>query len=453
MAIVKIYFYACSIPGFLFSMDFIKNKLYPIFLQHPIVCTDSRNPVAGSIFFALSGPSFNGNSFAEKALEEGCAYAVIDDPAFRKDERYLVADDSLVALQQLANHHRLQQNAIVLGVTGSNGKTTTKELLHAVLKRKFNTVATIGNLNNQIGVPLTLLRITKETQLAIIEMGASKPGDIKELMEIAEPDYGLITNIGKAHLEGMGGYEGVIKTKTELYDWLRTNHKMVFVNTIHNVFIEKAAGLKQLTFGATPENDIRGEFLGADPFVHFRWGTKDLTIQSPVIKTQLLGFYNYENLLAAVAAGHYFGLSEKEINDAVSSYVPVNNRSQIIDSENNRIILDAYNANPTSMEAAITNFSEMKAGKKVVVLGKMMELGPTSAAEHKRIADLALCAGFEKVFLVGSLYEDSGVTDATRIFKDVNEAITFFKDHPVKDATVMIKGSRANQLELLRDAF
>lgn len=436
-------------------MDIISDQLYPAFLAHPIVCTDSRNPVPGSIFFALSGPSFNGNTFAAKALEDGCAIAIIDDASFGKDERYIVVPDSLKALQDLARLHRRSCKALIFGITGSNGKTTTKELLHTVLQRKFKCIATTGNLNNQIGVPLTLLRIQADTELAVIEMGASKQGDIKELMEIAEPDFGLITNIGKAHLEGMGGFEGVIKTKSELYDWLRQNEKTAFVNTMQAVFVERSKGIKQITLGTADSNDVQGEFVNADPFVNFRWKARNhdgRLSDSSLVSTNLLGSYNFENLLAAVTAGNYFGLSAKEINEAVSSYVPVNNRSQVVKTENNQLILDAYNANPTSMEAAITNFKGMASPNKIVILGKMMELGPESAQEHKRIGELAVNSGFDQVYFVGQPYRDAGVT-ATKIFNDVQEAIASFKTNPVKGATVLIKGSRANLLELLSPVF
>ena len=292
--------------------------LYSIYTQHPIISTDTRKLITGSIFFGLSGPTFNGNKFAKTAIENGCAYAVIDQAEYKLNDKYILVDDVLKSLQQLALHHRKQMKAIIIGITGSNGKTTTKELLYQVLSKKYKTLATVGNLNNHIGVPLTLLQLTKNHEMAIVEMGASKQGDIKELVEIAEPDFGLITNIGKAHLEGMGGYEGVIKTKTELYDFIRNSKRSLFVNTIHTVFEEKSKGINQITFGNSTNNDVIGTYLGSSPFVQMKWKTKN---ESEVheISTQLMGGYNYENILAAIAVGVFFEVPAAAIPEAVSS--------------------------------------------------------------------------------------------------------------------------------------
>lgn len=426
--------------------------LYSIYTQHPIISTDTRKLITGSIFFGLSGPTFNGNKFAKTAIENGCAYAVIDQAEYKLNDKYILVDDVLKSLQQLALHHRKQMKAIIIGITGSNGKTTTKELLYQVLSKKYKTLATVGNLNNHIGVPLTLLQLTKNHEMAIVEMGASKQGDIKELVEIAEPDFGLITNIGKAHLEGMGGYEGVIKTKTELYDFIRNSKRSLFVNTIHTVFEEKSKGINQITFGNSTNNDVIGTYLGSSPFVQMKWKTKN---ESEVheISTQLMGGYNYENILAAIAVGVFFEVPAADISEAVSSYSPTNNRSQLLKTTYNSLILDAYNANPTSMEAAILNFKSLPAENKVVIIGKMMELGETSALEHQKLVQLIKESSFTKVFFVGEPYKQIVSDDTTTVFNNVQTAISHFENAPLKNCTILIKGSRANQLELLQPLF
>lgn len=444
-----------NLRAFFFHMNIIQDILYPAFLRFPKICTDTRKIESGSIFFALSGPSFNGNQFAEQALQGGCSMAVVDQQEYAKDDRYILVDDTLKALQDLAQHHRRQLKCTVIGITGSNGKTTSKELLSSVLKKKFKTIATIGNLNNHIGVPLTLLSIPEDTEMAVIEMGASKQGDIKELVDIAEPNYGYITNIGKAHLEGMGGYEGVVKTKTEMYDFVRANHGKVFVNTNHGVFVDRSAGMDVISFGDGTENYVQGKFLDSDPYVRFQWGkVDDGAIESnPITETCLMGFYNYENLLAAATVGLWFGVERKDIDDALSTYNPVNNRSEMMDTGKNLLIMDAYNANPTSMEAALKNLSGMNRQHKVAILGKMMELGPTWIEEHQKIAQIAVNSGTEAVFLVGNLYSEAGVQGATRIFQDVEEAALYFKENPLREKCILVKGSRSNRLETLKDLF
>jgi len=428
------------------------TTLYSLFVKHPFVSTDTRKLINDSIFFALSGPNFNGNQFAKTAIENGCAYAVIDQAEYKLNDRYILVDDVLKSLQHLALHHRKQLNAKIIGVTGSNGKTTTKELLYQVLSKKYKTLATAGNLNNHIGVPLTLLQLTKSHEIAIIEMGASKQGDIKELVEIAEPDFGLITNIGKAHLEGMGGYEGVIKTKTELYDFIRNTKRSLFVNTNHIVFEEKSKGIKQITFGNSSNNDVIGTYLGSSPFVQMKWKTKIDSVEHEV-NTQLMGAYNYENILAAIAVGVFFEVPATLISEAVSSYSPTNNRSQLLKTTNNSLILDAYNANPTSMEAAILNFKSLRAENKVVIIGKMMELGETSTLEHQKLVQLIKESSFNKVFLVGEPYKEIVSDNTITVFDNVQAAISHFENAPLKNCTILIKGSRANQLELLQPLF
>jgi UDP-N-acetylmuramoyl-tripeptide--D-alanyl-D-alanine ligase len=429
------------------------DQIYSTFLSNPLVCTDSRNPIKDSIFFALSGPSFNGNAFTLQALEAGCKFAVIDDSDYCIDKRFFLVENTLQTLQDLARLHRQKMNIPVIGITGSNGKTTTKELVRNVLAKNFNTLATIGNLNNHIGVPLTLLRITKETEIAIIEMGASKQGDIKELAEIAEPNFGLITNIGLAHLEGMGGPEGVIKTKTELYDFLREKKGLIFLNSMHSIFIKKGSDISNFTFGNNESDDVCAEFEGSNPFVKFSWRKKNENAKHESIDTQLMGRYNFENILAALAIGVYFNVPDDAIQDAIRSYNPDNNRSQIIKTGKNTLIMDAYNANPTSLEAAILNFAEMQSENKILIIGKMMELGDTSEMEHARIGKLATSKSFKEVYLIGELYKKAEVNGASKLFGTTEEALSWFTENPIEHATILIKGSRANKMEMLQPLF
>lgn len=436
-------------------MDTLTDLIYSKFLECKKVCTDSRKPISGSLFFALSGPSFNGNKFASQALEGGCKYAIVDDKEYAIDERFILVENSLVTLQMLANHHRRQLSCKIIGITGSNGKTTTKELLFTVLNKKYNTYATRGNLNNHIGVPLTLLELSSETEIAIIEMGASHQGDIKELVEIAEPDFGLITNIGKAHLEGMGGIEGVIKTKTELYDFIRNQNKLVFINSMHEVFLNKSVGITRFTYGENSNDNIQGMFLGSDPYVHFKWKKAEgnyLWDDRETIQTQLIGKYNYENLLSAAAVGAYFNVDDSLISEALSSYTPDNNRSQVIQSANNKLILDAYNANPSSLKLALENFSKMKHDNKWVILGQMNELGETSDAEHQVLVELVNTMGFKCTIFIGLPYKAHvKVSDNTFHFDTTNEAFEYLKSNQPSNALILVKGSRSNKLEAIKE--
>jgi UDP-N-acetylmuramoyl-tripeptide--D-alanyl-D-alanine ligase len=430
--------------------------LYKHYQNFPRICTDSRSPIKGSIFFALSGPSFNGNKFAAQALAGGCEFAVIDDIAYQVDERYILVKDTLLSLQQLANFHRNQLKTRIIAITGSNGKTTSKELLRNVLQKKFNTYATRGNLNNHIGVPLTLLELSKETEIAIIEMGASKQGDIKELVDIAEPDFGLITNIGKAHLEGMGGIEGVIKTKTELYDFIRSRNLQVFVNTLHSVFTQKAEGISQITYGENQSDDVIGYFHSSDPFVKFSWkSNKNETSENdlPIISSKLIGRYNYENLLAAACVGNFFGVSTSDINQALEEYTPDNNRSQIVTTSSNKIILDAYNANPTSMKEALSNFKDMNHPSKMVILGQMNELGDVSQIEHQILTEAVMRFDFQTIVLIGEPYRPFAKGQNIHHFGSTNDAESWLKDQTFENKLILIKGSRSNKLEKLVEAF
>ncbi|MBP5741826.1 MAG: UDP-N-acetylmuramoyl-tripeptide--D-alanyl-D-alanine ligase, partial [Paludibacteraceae bacterium] len=360
------------------------EDLYKIYEQHPVVTTDSRNTPDGSIFFALKGESFDGNKFAMSALESGCSYAVVDEAEYAVSDKFILVDDVLRTLQQLAAYHRIAIGLPVVGITGTNGKTTTKELVSAVLSAKYNILYTKGNLNNHIGVPLTVLSITKEHQIAVVEMGASHPGDIKELVDIAAPNVGLITNVGRAHLAGFGSFEGVIKTKCELYDFLRESDSSVFVNLDNDILLEKSDGMNRIGYGLKDRSGlVWGSVMSNSPFLTMKFGVSG-DDKEYVLETSLIGSYNAENVLAAVCVGTYFGVAPSQIKSAIESYQPTNSRSQYKKTDRNSLIIDAYNANPTSMAASINNFNEVTLPNKALILGEMRELGADSDAEHQK---------------------------------------------------------------------
>ena len=420
--------------------------LYDIFRQHPVVTTDSRDCPEGSVFFALKGASFNGNAFAKKALDEGCSYAVIDEKQYAEpgDSRYIVVDDSLKALQLLANHHRRALGTRIIGITGTNGKTTTKELLAAVLGERYNVLYTQGNFNNDIGVPKTLLRLTKEHEVAVVEMGASHPGDIKTLVDIVEPDCGLITNVGRAHLQGFGSFEGVVRTKGELYDYLRAHGGTVFINGGDAHLMGIAHGLNLVKYGlsGTEGAKVTGEVTVCDPYLNFRWSEDGGKWHD--VSTHIIGSYNVTNMLAAACAGLHFGVTPEQIDHALGSYVPKNNRSELEVTKHNRLIIDAYNANPTSMAAALANFRDMKADNKMAILGDMGELGAVSHEEHQCVADFLMTAGFDQVWLVGSEF---GKTDCPfRKFNNVEEVKQAIADNRPEGCCILIKGSNSMKL-------
>lgn len=428
-------------------------SLYHIFQQHPLVTTDSRNCPEGSLFFALKGASFNGNAFAEQALKEGCAYAVIDEPAYAKaaDKRLILVDDCLKTLQQLANYHRRQLGTRIIGVTGTNGKTTTKELISSVLAQKYKVLYTQGNFNNHIGVPLTLLRLTAEHDIAVVEMGANHPGEIDFLVHIAEPDYGLITNVGKAHLEGFGSFEGVIRTKGELYDYLRTKpESMVFIHNDNPYLNKIAQGLNLIRYGKPDVQAVlsaNGEVVECAPFLSFRWRVGNTEWRT--VETHLIGAYNLDNMLAAAAIGLYFGVPVTQIDKALSGYVPQNNRSQLKETATNQLIVDAYNANPTSMMAALTNFRDMKVSPKMVILGEMKELGEGSLEEHQKVVDFLRECRFEEVWLVGKQFAEAH--SSFRTFADVEEVKEAVRQDAPKGRYMLIKGSNSMKLSQLAE--
>lgn len=427
------------------------ETLYRLFRSGKGVTTDSRNCPAGSLFIALKGDTFDGNAFAGKALEAGCTYAVIDNADYARpnDSRYLLVDNCLQTLQQLAKKHRRTLGIPVVGITGTNGKTTTKELIAAVLSEHLNVLYTQGNLNNHIGVPLTLLNLRPEHQIAVIEMGASHPGDIKELVEIAEPDYGLITNVGKAHLQGFGSFEGVVRTKGELYDYLRRKDGCtIFLHDDDAQLKAIAKGLQAVLYGSRPGLYVSGHPTGSSPFLAFDWqGAGQTAVQH--VQTQLIGAYNLPNALAAITIGRYFGIGPARINHALETYVPRNNRSQLKRTGNNTLIIDAYNANPTSMKAALDNFKAMQADNKMLILGDMRELGAESIEEHARIVEYLKENGFGNVKLVGNEFASTG-TDYP-CYPDVQALIDELKDNKPTGQTILIKGSNSMKLYSVAD--
>lgn len=410
------------------------KELYEVFTAHPVVTTDSRDCPAGAMFFALKGDNFDGNAYAETALDKGCAYAVIDEAEFAKegDDRYIVVDNVLLTLQRLARHHRRTLGTTIIGITGTNGKTTTKELTAAVLQKKYRILYTQGNLNNQIGVPKTLLRLTKDDELAVIEMGASHPGDIRELVEIVEPNYGLITNVGKAHLLGFGSFEGVIHTKGELYDFLREHDGQVFINRQNPYLMGIADGLRLLPYA-------EGRLIDCAPFLHFEW-------EGHEVQTQLIGAYNIDNALAAATIGQHFGVPTDDICAAIAAYQPSNNRSQLTKTADNVLVVDAYNANPTSMTAAIENFRLMEAPHKMCILGMMGELGEVSGEEHQRIVELLKANRFEAIWLVGSEFQKTEHPADFLTFDNVDAVKAYLTDHKPTERTILIKGSNSQKL-------
>ncbi len=420
------------------------TELYELFIHHPKVTTDSRNCPKGSLFFALKGEKFDGNKYAADALSIGSAYAVIDNPYYYTGERTILVDNVLTTLQKLARHHRKVIGIPALAITGTNGKTTTKELLAAVLSSKFNLLYTQGNLNNHIGVPLTLLRLDHEHEMAVIEMGANKPGDIKELVDIALPNYGIITNIGQAHLEGFGSLDGVARTKGELYDYLRRTKGVVFIRKEDRCLQEIAKGIEQISYGTSSEAFASGLVRANTPFMTFEWKQQG---KQNVVETQLIGSYNLNNALAAVAVGRYFKIPSQRISRAIAEYVPSNNRSQRVKTSANELIVDAYNANPDSMKAAIENFAAIQVPSKVVILGDMFELGKDSMNLHKEIVELLERLNFDKVYLCGEQF--SKVNGNFTAFITVEQLKKELIAHPVKGKHILIKGSRGMAMENL----
>lgn len=424
------------------------ENLYHLYLKNPIISTDTRNITTGCIFFALKGDNFNANEFAAQAIEKGAAYAVIDEEKFAA-ERCLLVDDVLTALQDLARYHRQQLNIPVIGLTGSNGKTTSKELINAVLSERYTTFATSGNLNNHIGVPLSILSIKKEVEIAVIEMGANHQKEIELLCTISQPTNGIITNVGMAHLDGFGGFEGVKKGKAELYAYLKAHHGYTFINRDNTYLMEMStnAGLNKLIYYGTENgNTIKGSLKSSDPFIEIDWTNHEVT---STVKTNLTGSYNFENILAAICIGDFFDMSPDQINAGLAGYQPRNNRSQLTKTDHNQVICDFYNANPSSMSAALDNLSAITADQKIAILGDMFELGPESAKQHELIALQAAKSGTHEIIFIGQDFYAFKKEIKGTFFQTPAEAATYLQEKQIKNSLVLLKGSRGMRLESL----
>lgn len=424
-------------------------ELYRLFRKHPIIKIDSRSIEKDCIFVALKGENHDANNFARQALENGAAYAVVDNPSVVENDKYILVSNSLETLQQLALHHRKKFNLPVLAITGSNGKTTTKELIAKALEKKYKCLYTEGNLNNHIGLPLTLLKLNEAHQIAVVEMGANHIGEIDRLCQIALPAYGLITNIGHAHLEGFGSYEGVVTAKTELYKYISRQLGKIFINTDDDLLTKHAEDISSVTYGSSSAANYRAEIKSHHPFLTLHCAENSTNYE---LKSSLTGSYNFPNIMAAVCIARYFGVSVDDLKNAISAYSPDNNRSQILNTGKNNIILDAYNANPSSMMAAIDNFQNYPAGKKMCILGDMLELGSYAAEEHRKIRDHALNSGFEKIIFVGNHFMEVETDRSCATFTTgTKEAKKWLEKQVLSGYTILIKGSRKIQLELLTD--
>jgi len=463
------------------------EDLYNEYLKSRTVTTDSRKVTPGCLFFALKGETFDGNAYAAQALRDGAALAIIDTPQYNTDSRCVLVKDVLETLQELARYHRAQLTIPVIGITGTNGKTTTKELVHAVLSRRYRTWATQGNFNNHLGVPLTLLSIPADAEIAVVEMGANHPGEIDFLCNIANPDFGLITNVGKAHLEGFGSFKGVIRTKTELYKHLAAMAGTIFVNADNDILMERAEKMGTLpaipsllpgfiselptvtpgeysddfhprgvnmpmasvvTYGSNATAEFKGALVSANPYLKFYFEDGD---EVYTVQTHLLGSYNFDNAMAAVCVGQYFHVELFDIKSALEEYEPNNNRSQFKQTDRNALVLDCYNANPSSMAVAISNFSAMKGENKCVILGSMKELGSDSKREHQELYKQILDNHFSQVILIGNEFRFAEGKDGTLWFPSVIELGEYLQQRPISGATILIKGSNSNKLWTLEE--
>ncbi len=422
------------------------EKLYEKFKESGKISTDTRQISPGCIFFALRGDKFNANEFAAQALEKGASYVVVDDPKCVLNDLCVLVEDSLKALQALAKYHRTKLSIPVVGLTGSNGKTTSKELLHAVLSKKFKTYSTKGNLNNHIGVPLTILSIDRTHEMAVVEMGANHVGEIASLSSIANPTHGFITNIGKAHIGTFGGFENIVRGKSELYQHLISNEGTVFINSQNTILANMAKRFKKPYFYPAVGDYFHAQLLDANPFIRFKAENDE------VVQTQLMGAYNFENMVVALCIGKFFGVEANAANQAVAGYVPGNMRSQIVKKGSNTIILDAYNANPSSMEAAILNLASMDAKKKIAILGDMFELEDEAESEHKRIGELLKEKKIDRVYLCGKLMKSAkGSFPETHYFETKDLLMAELKSNPISGATILVKASRSVGLETVLD--
>lgn len=423
---------------------------YKEFYSSTGICTDTRAITDGCLFICIQGANFDGNTFAAEALKQGASHVIVDNPEFLVDSpKYTFVENSVEYLQELANYHRKQFDIPVIGITGSNGKTTSKELIHAVLSKKYNVLSTIGNLNNHLGVPFTLLRLTKEHEIAIIEMGANHPNDIGELCEIAEPNHGVITNIGKAHLEGFLSYDGVVKAKKQLYDYIQDHNGKIIYNLDDPKLSEIVpTSILKFTYG-TKDSDITGELVRLTPYVEMKWTSKEYS--SPLLSGQMVGQYNFYNYLAAAAFGTYFKVSPNKISEALEEYTPTNKRSQVVKTKSNTLILDCYNANPTSMKSALESFAKIDSDlRKVIILGEMRELGDESAQEHKQIVDLCEELNLSGHF-VGTEFQSFKSSSIISWHKTTDELSVELRKTPLEHTLVLLKGSRGIALEKLEN--
>ncbi len=412
------------------------------------ICTDSRKTIASSVFFALKGDNFDGNDFAHNALKNGCKIAVVDNPKIKTDERFILVEDVVNTLQNIALQHRNKFNIPFIGITGTNGKTTTKELLCSVLSKKTITHSTTGNLNNHIGVPITLLSLKKDAKIAVIEMGANHIGEINDLCNIVKPTHGIITNIGKAHLEGFGNIKNIIKAKSELYNYIEKNKGKLFVNYDNDTLMKLSENLPRITYGKSQNADYTGKIIENSTFLRVVFSEKKYIRQKYTINTNLVGSYNFENVMSAICIGSYFGVEKEDIRKALEEYFPTNNRSQFIKTSRNTILMDAYNANPTSMKLAIENFTSAKLENKVAILGDMLELGENAKKEHSEILNFAIKQGYEKNFLVGKEFSEVANKHKNVIsFPNTPEIIKWLKRKPLSDSSILIKASRGIGLE------
>ena len=422
--------------------------IHSLFLKCNSVSIDTRKIEPNSLFVAIKGENFDANTFANEALEKGASFVIIDNDDYYIDQRTILVENSLITLQELAKYHRQYLKLPIIALTGSNGKTTTKELINVVLSKKYATKATIGNLNNHIGVPLTLLSFNKKTEIGIVEMGANHKKEIEFLCELAQPDYGYITNFGKAHLEGFGGVEGVIEAKSEMYNYLSLNDKLVFVNLEDKIQVEKTKNLKSYSFGINNINaDICISSVKANPFVEIQYSNS-------VISTHLIGLYNANNVNAALAIGKYFGVDDIAIKEALENYIPENNRSQLIEKGTNQIILDAYNANPSSMAVAIENFIQLDNVNKILILGDMFELGNESELEHKAIVDSLLKQDDITCHFIGKDFYFNRINkDNFHFYETFDSFSEYLKANALKNSSILIKGSRGMALERILQLF
>ncbi len=423
--------------------------LYQHYLKHPVICTDTRAITTGCLFFALKGENFDANTFAEQALALGASWVIIDNEKYAINAQCILVPDVLTALQELAKYHRQQLNIPVIGLTGSNGKTTTKELIRAVLAERFNTFATKGNLNNHIGVPLSILALTQETEIAVIEMGANHQKEIEALCEIAQPTHGLITNVGMAHLDGFGGFEGVKKGKAELYAYLKAHHGYAFIyrNNPYLLEMSEKAGLNKVVYyGSEESNSVSGQLKHSDPLIEFEWRAKGNVFEA---KANLTGTYNFENILAAICIGCFFELSPAQINRGLAHYFPTNNRSQLTKTEHNMVICDFYNANPSSMVAALNNLKALSAPQKTAILGDMFELGPEAPEQHEMVVALAIKNEIDELIFIGKNFYALKDQFPALFFEKPAEALAYLQTKPIKNSLVLLKGSRGMALEQL----